>query len=374
MLNEIYIDNFRSLVNFKLQLSHFQLWLGDNGSGKTSVLDVIRRIQKIVEGCAVNDVFSSDDLTSWVKKPTQEFVLKFRVEEDNYEYALSIEHDKNKGTCRILTEELKWNNQTFYLYKDGEAHLFLINRDSGGVDGRPSVTIASNRSFLSEIVEHPNNYPVFRFRKELRNCLIVNPIPVGVSDSAEKEERKLKPHAENFTMWYRHLLQEDPSIGYSAGEYLKEVLPGYEKLSLNEHGGYRKLRATFRIENSDISFDFSRLSDGQRQLMILYALLAAFKKNLCSILVLDEPDNFVTLREIALWWGALNDICQESSKQAVIISHHPTIVNQMGHMSQTGERNAIWFSRPNGSHTVVKPYENVDGLTPAETMERGWME
>ena len=39
MIKRLYIDNFKSLVNFELQLQDLTLLLGPNGVGKTSVLD-----------------------------------------------------------------------------------------------------------------------------------------------------------------------------------------------------------------------------------------------------------------------------------------------------------------------------------------------
>jgi len=38
MIKKLYIDNFRCLGNFELDLNSNQLWLGDNGTGKSSVL------------------------------------------------------------------------------------------------------------------------------------------------------------------------------------------------------------------------------------------------------------------------------------------------------------------------------------------------
>lgn len=40
MLKRIYINNFRCLVNFELNLESINLFLGANGSGKTTVFDV----------------------------------------------------------------------------------------------------------------------------------------------------------------------------------------------------------------------------------------------------------------------------------------------------------------------------------------------
>ena len=41
MIKKIYIDNLKCLINFHLDLKANQLWLGDNGTGKTSVMEGI---------------------------------------------------------------------------------------------------------------------------------------------------------------------------------------------------------------------------------------------------------------------------------------------------------------------------------------------
>jgi len=58
MINEIYIDNFRCLTNFRIKPGDFQLWLGDNGSGKTSVPDALRCVQRLMRGEHVNELIA----------------------------------------------------------------------------------------------------------------------------------------------------------------------------------------------------------------------------------------------------------------------------------------------------------------------------
>ena len=219
---------------------------------------------------------------------------------------------------------------------------------------------------ISTIAERDDNTALIRFREEVKRWLVVLPVPLVVKQDAAVESKTLSKHAENFAQWYRYMLQENPGIGYKAREALKDVLPGFEELSLKESGDSRKLSATFRINSKDQVFEFADLSDGQRQLIVLYTILESLRKNSYSVLLVDEPDNFVSLREIQPWLDALMDVCESESRQAIIISHHPGIVNQLAR----GEE--IWFSRPLGAHVVTKPYPTVDGLTPAETMTRGW--
>ena len=48
MLKRIYIDNFRCLVNFELNVDAINLFLGGNGSGKSTVFEALRKIQNFI--------------------------------------------------------------------------------------------------------------------------------------------------------------------------------------------------------------------------------------------------------------------------------------------------------------------------------------
>ena len=50
MFNRLWVDNYKCLVNFELRLGETALLLGANGSGKTSVLDVVRALRQLLSG------------------------------------------------------------------------------------------------------------------------------------------------------------------------------------------------------------------------------------------------------------------------------------------------------------------------------------
>ncbi len=366
MLTEIYIDNFRCLTNFRIEPGYFQLWLGDNGSGKTSTFDALRNIQRFLRGEHIEDIFSAASLTTWDKRSEQTFGFSLNIDDDAYEYQLTIQHSLQENRMRILREELKWKGFTFFLFDGKEVHLYRINRESQLVEEGTHFSADWSRSVISTIAPREDNFPLLRFREEVGSWLLIHPVPLVVKQVADSETRHLSLHAENFAQWYRHILQEKPGIGYKAKESLAKVLPGFEQLSLKETGEARRLTATFRINGEDRAFDFMALSDGQRQLIVLYTVLEAWRDGSFSTLFIDEPDNFTSLREIGPWVDLLNEICDEDDKQAIVVSHHPKIINKMARGAE------LWFSREKGAHVVVKPYPTTPGLTPAETMARGW--
>ncbi len=366
MINEIYIDNFRCLTNFRIEPGNFQLWLGNNGVGKTSVLDALRFVQRLMRNEHVEDIFNRNSLTIWDKRRDQTIGFSLMIDNEVYKYELTIEYANQENKRRIKREELIWKDSRFFLFDGQEAHLYRINRNTRKAEEGVAFPANWERSVIPTIAQREDNKPLIRFREELENILLIHPVPLVVKEATATESRNLSAHAENFAQWYRHLIQEQPSIVYGAKELLEDVLPGFEQLSLREIGESRKLMATFRIEGKDYDVDFMNISDGQRQLIVLYMVLEALRAGTFSTVLIDEPDNFVSIREIQPWLENLNDICDDQDKQALIISHHPEIVNTMARGAE------LWFSRQAGAHVVVKPYPKVADLSPAEVMARGW--
>ncbi|MFH1732603.1 MAG: ATP-binding protein [Planctomycetota bacterium] len=368
MITTLYVDNFRCLVNFEVSLTPCQLWLGDNGTGKTSVLDVLRSLQRVIVGNQIEDIFSSDDLTAWQTKQVQTFRVAMKSSGDLYEYELLVDHDHDKENrrCRIQRERLTWNGEDFYRFDGHEAHLFRVNYQTGVAEEGTSFNADWSRSLIPSIAERDESRPLVRFRNYVACWLIVQPIPSTMRPLAETESHSLARDAGNFADWYRHLHQEESDVGFEARKDLMEVLAGFQSLDLKEAGDARRLVAKFRAEGQDFLVTFGRLSDGQRQLILLYVILNALKKSY-SVLFIDEPDNFVSLREIQPWALGIRDACSErEGRQAIVVSHHPEIVNTLTDGSE------LWFHRPDGSHSQVKPYPVHEGLTAAETLARGW--
>ncbi|MBM5818084.1 MAG: hypothetical protein FJ083_16385 [Cyanobacteria bacterium K_Offshore_surface_m2_239] len=58
MLKRLYVDNYRSLVNFELHFSPLTLLTGSNGSGKSSILNIFFALRALLCWLSM-DCFSS---------------------------------------------------------------------------------------------------------------------------------------------------------------------------------------------------------------------------------------------------------------------------------------------------------------------------
>jgi len=362
MITKVYIDNFRCFTNFELELGSFHLLLGENGSGKSTFFDVLSRIQGLLSGGSVGECFPLGDRTVWDNRTVQDFSMEISVGEERFRYELRVEHNLPERKQRIARERLLWNSHVFYRFEDGDAHLYRI-AGSRVVEGS-SFAFDWTLSFIPLLQERSDNQPVFGFRKAVHDWATVRLVPPRMQSASDEESATLGPEGRNFSSWYRYLTQAHPEVTSAALQALRDVIPGFQHLRFETMGEGKRLEVCF--DNMDRAFPFSQLSDGQRALIALYTLLHSVAP-LGYSLHIDEPDNYVCLREIQPWLTQLEDLCAQEGRQAILISHHPELINRLA------KDYGIWFSRPdNGPVRARKEYPVVDGLTAAETMARGW--
>ena len=168
---------------------------------------------------------------------------------------------------------------------------------------------------------------------------------------------------------------------------LKEILPGFSHFKFEPYGPEaRLLKAVFNEEGGNqIALTFNGLSDGQRMLVALYAVLhglSAQPEGLNgatdqpgTLLCLDEPDNFVASGEIQPWLTAAEEQLSKTKTRLLMISHHPESINYSLMPSSEETYSVYWFSREENSHTRVQPVasEQPGGLKPSELAARGWL-
>ncbi|MGO9201393.1 MAG: AAA family ATPase [Limisphaerales bacterium] len=374
MVKRVYVDNYRCLVNFELRLNRVSLLLGPNGTGKTALFEALRGLQELVAGNAkVLAAFPSADLTSWQTSPMQRFELELQVGPApglqlgpaTYGYSLVVEHDAERRKAKVQSETLTVDGKKLFHFQEGTAELYHDDFTPG-----PQYPFDWTQSGVGVLQPRHDNKKLTRFRKEMQSMIIVGLQPALMTSESREEAASLSRDMENFVSWFRYLSQEHTGAMSAIFAELKRVLPGFSACNLKEAGEARVMKVLFdRPDGSGrpIAYDFKALSHGQRILIALYSLLFGLKDEGVS-LFLDEPDNFVALGEIQPWLTELTDLAGDGIEQAVLISHHPEIINYLAASS------GRWFERESNVPARVsdKPKATVEGLTPAETIARGW--
>ncbi len=377
MLKRLYVNNYKCLVNFELSLARATLLVGLNGSGKSTVFDVLEYLREFAAGEAledeadVEDIFPSDSLTRWQNSNLQRFELTVsggpaEITED-YHYLLELEHDRARRRCRVRREivQIRPSADPLFRFEGGEVSLFRDNGSAG-----PRFPFDWTRSGLTTVVERHDNTRLSWFKKWLQDLYTVRLNPFSMRSQARREVSHPKTNLADFARWYRHLMQERPREVGKLFDSLGQILDGFRALELIQDGEIsRTLKVRFAMGHEgepqkSFRLGFRELSDGQRALIALYTLLH-MAKGQTTTLCLDEPDNFVTLAEIQPLISEFCDATEENGSQVVFASHHPEIIDHPAIESK------LLFRRDNGGPTRIGPLERT-ALPSSEVIARGW--
>lgn len=370
MLKRIYIDNYKCLANFEVSLNEINLFLGVNGAGKSAVFEILRKIKSLVAGDGkVIELFSFDNRTLWQSSLLQTFELDIEGIGGAYHYyKLTIEHDDRGEKARIKHESLNFDNTPLLTFENGDAQLY--RDDSVG----PRYPFDWSQSALASIMPRNDNKKLTWFKEWMDHLVVVQIIPTLMIQDSPKEETQPSYYFENYVSWYRYVSQ-DQGLAFKLMTELKEILPGFEYFKFEATGEkHRLLKAYFNGEqkNASVGYSFGDLSDGQRILIALYSLLHFFcsDRKFPYTLCLDEPENFLALPEIQPWLVSLYDHCMGGDVQALLISHHPELINYLL-ASPVG----YWFEHQSNRPTRIKSVsaDNEDALPVSELVARGWL-
>lgn len=365
MLTRLYVDNFKTFVNFEYRPDPIQLILGANGSGKSSLLDALLFLRQFV-----NRSDKADDLrvlfqkTRWLDQPRMTFEIEAQISGQEYLYRLQLEVFGEPPQARVASETVHLENRPIFEFLDGQVHLY-----DDQFEEKVAYPQDAARSALAITPGQKDTQALNRFKAWFAGlvCFRLNPFAMG--PVAEAENQYSNVDLSNFSAWYRHLVQTVPRQTAQLTQSLIESLDDFSSL-LFEAIGEKAMILFCEFNNrrgKPVRFLFSELSEGQRCLISLYTILHVYIRQGCTVII-DEPDNFLSLREIQPWLMALMDAVEERKGQALLISHHPELMNQLA------PRHGVVLVREGLGPTRLERFQGEPDsrLSPAELIARGW--
>ena len=389
MLKRLYVDTFRCLVDFELKFDSINLFLGNNGAGKSTVFDVLGKLQELTTtDKKVEFIFPLEDYTRWRNRQGHYFELEFLGNNGNYKYSLEV----GKVNTEIKEDNLIFSNS--YIHK--ETLFFnqslLLNVDLEKVefysdDGIKSSSPRYNhsQSIISILKPSSENKKLIWFRERMKRLALIKISPNLITSESSQKNLFLAKNMENFVSWYRYIFADNQNKLTQLTESLQEILDGFICFKLERISEKAViLKLIFKTEESDqnIDYTFGELSDGQKVLVVLYSLFYGLESQDYTLCI-DEPENFLALPEIQPWLFQLYDLCSENKLQALLISHHPELIDYLL-ASPVG----YWFKRESNSSVQVTPIDNnflqpvinhiqqdnKSGLKMSELIARGWLD
>lgn len=333
MIKSIWIDNFKSLVDFELDFAKFNCLVGLNGSGKSTVLQALDFVSQQMLG----------ELDDWLKRRHWESVdLNSKLtKKSNIDFKVVL-HNKtwgeiiwsgsfNRKSLNCTQERVECNGINFLKVEDGYCHITKIlgiPNDLFDADGKPRkasgdrfpIIFEYQGSIISQLKDNQINQVLLALKSAIFRIESLDMLSPELLRSRTKiAEGKLGLGGEKLSAFIHE-------SGKQGQEKLRELLTkvygqlksvetrslrsGWKQLEIVEQFGEHKMKSTARHVN-----------DGMLRLM---AILTQLDIN-NELLLFDEIENGINPELIEF----LIDHLVNANAQVLVTTHSPMILNYL---------------------------------------------
>lgn len=323
-ITSITATNFKSLVDFTIPLAKFTCLIGLNGAGKSTVLQFVDFLYRLVHG----------DLDTWLKERSWEAAdLTSKLSNANYiEFCVTFSDngtqgqwcgtfDPSKLVC--VTENLDLPTHTVDVNGD---KVTITEKDSGKPDV-VEIAFDYQGSVLSGLKEERLPSPVVEFKSLFEGIRSLELLaPEYLRQRTRESDGSLGLNGQNLSAF----LHELPKAKQTQLEKsLKKVYPQFESLetkslqsgwkSLSIHESYAGEAQKQGLFPGDLETEARHVNDGMLRLMAILAELQSDHE----FILFDEIENGMNpeLIEFVL------DQLVNTEKQVLVTTHSPMILN-----------------------------------------------
>lgn len=323
MLQRLYAHNFRCLENFEFRPAdqHATLLLGKNGSGKSTVRQVLAIFQAIGRGeSQVKELVKAADFTRGRSDVPMSFELEALLGTDRYRYEVAFDLPSDLKALRVLRESLTVNDKV--VYQRQLAEVSVNRRESG----RDDAVFAMDWHLvaLPVVQDRATSRQLQNLRDWLRRMVLLSPLPPLMVSETSGVTPALHASGSNLVDWLGSLLESHPTAYSTVIEHLQAVMPDLELFRFEKLGrDSRALLVRFRFDQISDEQPFDRLSDGEKCFFLGAVLLAANHWDGPVFAFWDEPDNYLAAHEVNQFVVALKRSFVQRGGQLITSSHNP---------------------------------------------------
>lgn len=312
MITKIWVNNFKSLVDFNIQLSDFNCLVGLNGSGKSTVLQFLDFLSQLMIG----DIelwlstrhWKASDLNSKISKKSN---IEFKVTIESDGRSIVWKGSFNRTSLSCTHESVVVNNEVLLNVEDGK---FTIGSTTHNI-------IFNYEGSLLSALKDKNTYKDLTvLRKtliDIRSLELLS--PEILRSKARFSEGKLGIGGENLSALI-HESSSEMRANLITG--LKNIYPQIEDIKTKSlRSGWKQLEVIESFDNKKITSVARHVNDGMLRLMAILLQIETKK----SFLLFDEIENGINPELIEY----LVDMLVNCDNQVMVTTHSPMILNYL---------------------------------------------
>jgi predicted ATPase len=319
-LRSIYVDNFKSLVDFRLSLAAFTCLIGLNGSGKSTVLQAIDFISRLFKGNVSQWLeqrqWKSGDLNSKLSGKSN---LKLGIELSGADGVFIWGCSFNRSLLRCTQEIVRLNGKTVLSVADG--HYWFGDAVQGGATTlRTKIAFEYEGSILSQIKDEVLPKPLLPLKRFLQQTASLDLLaPQLLRKRAVQSQGELGIGGERLSAFLSELSDEQR---LTLGTQLKIAYPHLEQfVTRSLRAGWKELGIHEQFGDKGLYTEARHINDGMLRLMAILAEILTDHQ----FLLFDEIENGINPELVEF----LLDVLVNAHQQILVTTHSPMILNYL---------------------------------------------
>lgn len=323
MIKSVWVKNYRSIADIRVNLEPVTILVGHNGSGKSNFVDVFRFIYdafRLGLDAAIVNRHGMSALRRWsAKGRPYDVEIGLTLETDvitaTYSFTLGSER---RGEYNVKRENC-------YI-KDTLSERDVHYETNNGAwvhapkDLHPQI---NDRTLLLPLLATTGPYT--KLYDYLTSFAFYNIFPNALSEPQKPANPyPLNEHGANLASTLREMQRSKSASMESLRESISTVLPDVVDFQVSQVGGYLVTKLRHEMSNDGRAmFELSQESDGT--LRMLGILVALYQDDQRTLLTLEEPELTIHPGALSVLWDEIEAAGDRS--QVLITTHSPDLLD-----------------------------------------------
>jgi AAA15 family ATPase/GTPase len=375
MLKEVRIENYKSIQKLKLELGRVTVLIGENGCGKSNILEAIA-----LASAAANDKLDNEFLAARGIRVTEPRFMRSAFEIDNLVKDIKIDlraNNEQQFRCILQNDNApysQWMTKNFWgndeTSTDNVLNLFI--QKYGGQDRLISI--------LKNLTELPEQ-DLSKLDQDIDSFIQILPLNLFIVYSPEnpalrtfEKEGQIQPlgiNGEGLFKLINFLSLDENQYKFNEIKKKLRLIDWFEDFEVPQNLAARQtsIQITDRYLDTDLSY-FDQRSSNEGFLFLLFYFTLFVSDLTPKFFAIDNIDASLNPRLCRRLMQELVELAKKHDKQVIFTTHNPAVLDGLD-LDDDEQRLCVIYRNQLG-HTkarrILKP-EPLEGQEPVKLSE-----
>ena len=326
MLKHLEVNNFKSLVGFKVDFGSTSVIVGNNAVGKSTVLQAI----EFFFGAVKEDFGIMLERHSWnvsnvksklISSPKMSFSCDIDLETEgkvhSYHWSMSLEVKVGDDELKLLSESVDMDGNQLFEYS-AKSNIYSAVTDDG--NEQIIIPLVFTSSVMKQIGRNYSGEDLRQFIAYIENFDSFEMLSPGAMRlSSRGSGTTIGMSGQNLPSFIRQMNQEEKNrFGNKLRNLLDNKVSDIEAETKGKPG-WTQIRITENYGDKKISFNSKEMSDGMLRMLAFVAISEIRKPD--AVMLLDEVENGINISYAEKLMNIFRSMYQDNRHQIIMTTH-----------------------------------------------------